>query len=487
LTQNEHLFRRTATLRRYQTGNRDKLSQGIHSEYRYLKALFSCEISSFERKSYKNLSHEPNKAMNLNTYMGLMGKSLVEKKEKEGVLLQRGCKGNGLREIPDAKYVLTLDADSLILPDYTLRLVHLMEQPEHERVAVAQTPYSAIPDASNLIERIAGATTDIQYITHQGFTKFEGTYWVGANALLRKSALREIARTSGDLNLPVIKFIQDRTVIEDTESSIDLISRGWKLFNYPERLAYSATPPDFGSLLIQRRRWANGGLLIFPHLLRYLFNQPWRWRAIKEGFMRSHYLLSITTVNLGLVLLLFYPFDSQMNSLWLPLTAAPYFALYGRDLISMGYQWKDLPRVYAINLLLVPVHLGGVFKSLYQAMTGRKSPFCRTPKVSGRTSVPALYIGAVYGMLLLMLVGAVDDYFQQYWMHMAFALMNAGFLTYSVFRYVGIQSSIEDLRACMSQYFPRVISDFPALPWSEKLSKETFTKNPQEIPVRFRD
>jgi len=55
----------------------------------------------------------------------------------------------------------------------------------------------------------------------------------------------------------VTRYIQDRTVIEDTESSVDLVERGWRLYNYPERMAYSATPPDFGSLLIQRRRWVN--------------------------------------------------------------------------------------------------------------------------------------------------------------------------------------------------------------------------------------
>ena len=238
LAQEEYLSRRSATLRGYHPSNQDDLSQVIHGEIRFLKTLFSCDISSFERKRYRNLSHEPNKAMNLNTYMGLMGKSLLEKKGKEGLLLEPDSQGNGLWKIPDAKYVLTLDSDSFLLPDYTLRLVHLMEQPEHDRVAVIQTPYSAIPEAPNLIERIAGATTDIQYIIHQGFTKYEGTYWVGANALLRKSALRKIANTSGDPNLPIIKYIRDRTVIEDTESSIDLIAGGWKLFNYPERLAY---------------------------------------------------------------------------------------------------------------------------------------------------------------------------------------------------------------------------------------------------------
>lgn len=487
LTQSVHLDRRRAKLQRSHTRNQDDFSQMIHQEFRFLHTLFSCEISCFERKRYRNLSHEPNKAMNLNTYMGLMGKSLLEKEEEGGLLLEPNFQGNGPWEIPDAKYVLTLDADSLLLPDYTLRLVDFMERPENERVAVAQTPYSAIPDAPNLIERIAGATTDIQYIIHQGFTKYEGTYWVGANALLRKSALREIARTSGNPNLPIIKFIRDRTVIEDTESSVDLIAGGWKLFNYPQRLAFSATPPDFGALLIQRRRWANGGLLIFPRLLRYLFNKRWSGTALKECFMRSHYLLSITGVNLGLVLLLFYPFNFQMNSLWLTLMAAPYFALYGRDLTLIGYQWMDLPRVYAFNLLLVPVHLGGVFKSIQQGITGRKTPFCRTPKVSGRTSAPALYIVAVFGILFLMLVRAVDDYVQHYWMHLTFVLMNAGFLIYSVIRYVGIRASIEDLRGRMSQYFPKNMSDPHPLALSERLSLEPFARNIKETPVRIRD
>jgi hypothetical protein len=41
--------------------------------YRRLAWTFRAEITSFERKRYVSLSHEPNKAMNLNSYLGLMG------------------------------------------------------------------------------------------------------------------------------------------------------------------------------------------------------------------------------------------------------------------------------------------------------------------------------------------------------------------------------------------------------------------------------
>ena len=98
-------------------------------------------------------------------------------------------------EVPDPDYVLTLDADSVLLPEYCLRIVHLLEQAEHERVAVAQTPYTAFPGSATRIERIAGATTDLQHIVHQGMTHYDATFWVGANAILRKRALDDIARS----------------------------------------------------------------------------------------------------------------------------------------------------------------------------------------------------------------------------------------------------------------------------------------------------
>ena len=70
--------------------------------------------------------------------------------------------------VPASTYLLTLDADSQLLRDYCLRLIYLLEQPENERVAVTQTPYSSFRGAPTRIERIAGATTDLQYISIRG-------------------------------------------------------------------------------------------------------------------------------------------------------------------------------------------------------------------------------------------------------------------------------------------------------------------------------
>ena len=299
--------------------------------------------------------------MNLNSYMGLLGKDFEEMDQNNSLYLRSVKSGRKDLCVPDADYLVTLDADSLLDPDYALRLIHFMRKTGNERVAIVQTPYSAVPNPLGILERSAGATTDIQYIIHQGFTHYDSTFWVGANAIIRKKALEDISVVEEERGFEITKFIQDRTVIEDTESSVDLIDCGWKLHNYPERLSYSATPQNFGSLLIQRRRWANGGLIILPKLLRYLFRGPISMRKLKEGFMRFHYLVSITGVNLGVLMLLLYPFEDNLWCFWLPLMAVPYFFLYGRDIIMAEYKIFDLLRVCTLNLMLIPVNLGGVF------------------------------------------------------------------------------------------------------------------------------
>lgn len=416
----------------------------LRREYARLASLFDVELTSFERKRYANLSHAPNKAMNLNSYLSLIGGTFSDVQRDDGTHLVPTARESATFTVPRADFILTLDADSFLDPSYTLRLVHVIQQPQHARTAVIQTPYSAVPNPPRLLERIAGATTDMQYLIHQGFTAFGATFWVGANALLRKVALDDIMTTEIERGHVVRKYLQDWTVIEDTESSVDLILRRWQLHNYPERLSYSATPSDFGSLIIQRRRWANGGLLIVPKLLRYL-RRCWL-RRFPEGFMRLHYLVSPTVVNLGVLLILMYPLEKHLRIAWLPLTALPYYLLYGRDLVLAGYRWTDLFRVYALNLLLIPVNLGGVFKSLQQAVTGRTIPFSRTPKVAGRTTAPTTYVLCELLLIGYCLLGASLDAWHGRWIHALFALINAGILGYAFARFVGCREGLEDLR-----------------------------------------
>lgn len=416
--------------------------------YRRLAWTFQAELSSFERKQYASLSHEPNKAMNLNSYLGLMGNDYRQMSTPAGELLVVTEDADEIDiSIPDADYLLTLDADSVLLREYCLRLVYYLEQPGNERVAISQTPYSAFRGARTRLERMAGATTDIQHIVHQGLTYYNATFWVGANAIIRKAALDDIVEVEYSGGREIRRYIQDRTVIEDTESSIDLISHGWNLYNYPERLSYSASPPDFGSLVVQRGRWANGGLLVIPNFNRYRRAQrraghPLRW---SETALRLNYMGSISWASFSLLLLLLYPFDGALLSPLVFLAALPYFLAMASDFKMLGYKRTDMLRSYGFNLILLPVNLAGVIKSLQQAASKSKTPFARTPKVNERTAAPAIYIVAIYLILGLSAFTLSQDYLTNNWTNGLFAGVNTVLSAYALVMFVGIRNSLVDI------------------------------------------
>jgi cellulose synthase (UDP-forming) len=417
----------------------------LEAEHLDLLAVFRVQLSVFERKRYENLSHEPNKAMNLNSYLSLLGGRWREELSTDGIHLVPAGGGPACLEAADPTYVLTLDADSLLLPGYAARLVHQCEQPRNQRVAVIQTPYRAVPGTTSELERIAGATTDMQHIIHQGLARHDATFWVGANALLRKRALDDIAEVDHERGHRVVRYIQDRTVIEDTESSIDLVARGWTLENYPASLAYSATPPDFGALLIQRRRWANGGLIVLPKLLRLIARRSCPGGMIGAA-LRVHYLISIAGTNIALLLLLCYGFPGVTVSPWLPLSAVGYFALYLRDLVQLGYRATDVVGVYALNLLLLPVNLAGVTTSLHQAATGAKIPFGRTPKVEDRTSVQKIYLRVPLALIGVWTATSAFAISTGRIANAAFVAGNVALLVYALVRFVGASALSQDLR-----------------------------------------
>ena len=413
---------------------------------RRLVWTFEGTITSFERKKYAHLPHDANKAMNLNAYLGLMGRRVQQIETQVGTVLRDSDAPDAL-EIPDSDYVLTLDADSVLLREYCLRLVHQLELPGNERIAVIQTPYSAFRGASTRLERVAGATTDIQHLVHQGLTYFGATFWVGANAVIRKVALDDIVEVSYVGGQEVRRYVQDRTVIEDTESSIDLVAAGWTLSNYPERLSYSATPTDFGSLSVQRARWANGGLLIAPKFWRLIRRRRKEGNRVPTAaiFLRFNYMASISWASLGLVFLLVYPFDSKLLSPILLAAAAPYFMAMSSDLHRLGYKRTDVFRIYAFNLVLLPVNLAGTLKSLQQAAAKSKIAFARTPKVKDRTAVPALYILAAYLIAVFAFVTLANDINSQNWSNGAFAALNGSLTLYAIVAFIGVRNSVVDV------------------------------------------
>ena len=74
----------------------------------------------------------PNKASNLNSYIALLDGSYRETPTPVGVLLTPTSPDHADFTIPAAEFILMLDADALIAPEYTIRLVDFLCQPGRE-------------------------------------------------------------------------------------------------------------------------------------------------------------------------------------------------------------------------------------------------------------------------------------------------------------------------------------------------------------------
>ena len=293
----------------------------MHEAYRRMAQRFDVTLSSFERKRYANLSHEPNKAMNLNSYIGCLGGARGAR-HAGGVHLVPARPGDGRLVVPEPTTSSPWTQTASSCRTTPCGWSHLMERPGNERRRRRADALRRVPRCARRA-RADRRRDDRHPVPHPpGLHPLRATFWVGANALVRAPRSRTSPTIDARARLRVRRYIQDRTVIEDTESTIDLRCQGLAAAQLPRaarlqrhaaglRLAADPAPP-----LGQRRpahsrqALARGGEGDRP-------GQD----ASSEALFRLHYLTSLAASNMALLILLAYGFDDRLVSVWLPVTA----------------------------------------------------------------------------------------------------------------------------------------------------------------------
>ena len=92
-------------------------------------------------------------------------------------------------------------------------------------------------------------------------------------------------------------------------------------------------------------------------------------------------------------------------------------------------------------------------KSLQQAITGKKIPFARTPKVADRTATPLLFAASPFLIIAYSLWTIWRDYHVQNWGNAAFAALNTLAATYAVFAFMGVRNAVADIWLGFIEYF----------------------------------
>jgi len=168
-----------------------------------------------------------------------------------------GNLNNGLAH-STAPLVAVFDADHAPARSFLRETVgYFAEDP---RLFLVQTPHFFLnpdPLERNLrtFEKMPSENEMFYGIIQRGLDKWNGAFFCGSAAVLRRQALEETSGFSGI------------SITEDCETAVELHSRGWNSVYVDKPLIAGLQPATFASFIGQRSRWAQGMMQI----LRFCF------------------------------------------------------------------------------------------------------------------------------------------------------------------------------------------------------------------------
>jgi cellulose synthase/poly-beta-1,6-N-acetylglucosamine synthase-like glycosyltransferase len=152
---------------------------------------------------------------------------------------------HGLREAAE-EYIVTIDGDTLILPDTIRHLIAPFADPGVDAVC----GNVQVGNVNNMLTRFQ----DVEYVTTQNYDRraFEAinciTVVPGATGAWRKSTILKAGGYSSD------------TLTEDTDITLSLLRNGAKIVYAPLAKSITEAPETMAGLSKQRFRWNYGGL-----------------------------------------------------------------------------------------------------------------------------------------------------------------------------------------------------------------------------------
>ena len=183
---------------------------------------------------------------------------------ERNVHAKAGNLNNGLAH-STGELVTVFDADHAPARDFLLETVGYFE--EDPRLFLVQTPHFFVnpdPIERNLrtFETMPSENEMFYGIIQRGLDKWNGAFFCGSAAVLRREALLDTEGFSGV------------SITEDCETALALHSRGWNSIYVDKPLIAGLQPATFASFIGQRSRWAQGMMQIlrfrFPLLKRGL-------------------------------------------------------------------------------------------------------------------------------------------------------------------------------------------------------------------------
>lgn len=153
----------------------------------------------------------------------------------------------------DAEFVIILDADHMVLPQFVERTLGYFDDP---KVAYVQTPQSFYNTNSFLFRRARGRVAgwwelmNFYHCTQLAKNRWNASFFCGSSAIMRRTAIDDVGGFATS------------TLTEDIHTSLRMHAKGWRSLYIPDRLAFGLEAQNLKQYYSQRRRWAAGSLTL---------------------------------------------------------------------------------------------------------------------------------------------------------------------------------------------------------------------------------
>ena len=310
----------------------------------------------------------------------------VARLQAEGVDIQhvrrpdrKGYKAGALAyglERCKGELVMIFDADFVPQPELLKRVIPYFTGPE---IGMVQVRWDHLNADYSLLSKIQAISLDGHFVVEHGARSKNGLFWNfnGTAGMWRKKCIEEAGGWEHD------------TLTEDLDLSYRAQLKGWKFVYLNDVSCPSELPVDMRSYKGQQFRWVKGSVEVSRKILPRIWASKISLPAKLE---HTFHLTQNIAYLLVLALSMFvYPavlirFASGWFTSWpvelflFSLATVSVFFFYGAAIAGVRADWKkQLKYLPAVMSVAIGLSINNSL-AVIEGLTGKKSPFHRTPK-----------------------------------------------------------------------------------------------------------
>jgi len=288
-----------------------------------------------------------------------------------------GALANGLARA-QGELVAIFDADFVPPENYLVQSIpFFLTDP---KIGLVQARWGHLNRCTSLLTRAQSIGIDGHFMVEQAARNRNGLFmnFNGTAGMWRKGAIQDGGGWQWD------------TLTEDMDLSYRAQFAGWNTMFLSDVIVPSEIPEDVNAFKSQQFRWAKGSIQTAMKLLPQLWKMPIPFfKKVQSFFHLTHYLVHPLMLSLALFALpVLLTCNVNPGKIFFTLIAfILFFAMMAPSAIYVVSQRAAYPEAWFYRILCMPVLiLVGVgvavsnTRAVFEAVTGKKSGFVRTPK-----------------------------------------------------------------------------------------------------------